>query len=228
MKTLPRTAAALVLIGLAGCSKMLFDTLPADATLRFVSGVHGQVNVLVDGAAILQNISLGSAVQAGVSSGTHSLVIEKVGGASSSARMINLAVGGRAIVVAFDSSGAPGTSLLVDSNTVVPAGATKLRVAHYAAAASTIDIWRTQPDYGTPIRIQFPFNYQDVSPYLQSTVGDWRVMVSHPIPAATPNAPMPDTLANSGALAIASGASKTVIVVDGAAAGTVQIVVMEP
>jgi hypothetical protein len=66
-----------------------------------------------------------------------------------------------------------------------------------------------------------------VSPYLQSTVGDWRVLISSE-ENGLGEQPMPDTLANSGLIAIPSGASRTVVVVDGATAGSVKLVVVEP
>ena len=109
------------------------------------------------------------------------------------------------------------------------AGATKLRVGNFAASAATtpISIWRTQPDYQSMIRIQFPFPYQTTSPYLQSTPGGWRIMVSHENNTQA-DVPMPDTLANSGLISVPSGQSRTVIITDGATAGTYSIVVIEP
>jgi len=76
------------------------------------------------------------------------------------------------------------------------------------------------------IRVQFPFNYRDLSPYLQSTPGDWRVMVSSENNALG-TVPMPDTLANSGTIAVADGASKTVVIVN-ATGGGVAVVVVDP
>jgi len=95
-----------------------------------------------------------------------------------------------------------------------------------ASAAAPISIWRTQPDYGTMIRVQFPFPYRAVSPYLQSTPGDWRVMVSSEtnVPATVP---MPDTLADSGPIAVGTGTSKTVVIVN-AVGGGVAVVVVDP
>lgn len=115
-------------------------------------------------------------------------------------------------MVALDSAGVLGTADFGDSNAVVPAGATKLRVAHFAQAAAPIDIWRTQPDYGTPIRIQFPFDYQDVSPYLQSTVGDWQVFVSTTV--SDIGDPIPDTLGMTSQFPVPDGESRSVVVVD--------------
>jgi hypothetical protein len=131
-------------------------------------------------------------------------------------------------VVVTDSSGALNHVVLVDSNTVVPAGASKLRVGHFAKTIGPIDVWRTQPDYATPIRLAFPFPYGFTSNYVQSTPGDWKVLVSDTIPAATPTAPMPDTLGMTAAITVPDGGSRTVIIVDGATPHTASFVVMVP
>ena len=130
------------------------------------------------------------------------------------------------IVVGLDSAGRVTPSLLADTGSMVPAGATKLRVANMTSAATPISIWRTQPDYATMIRVQFPFHYRDVSAYLQSTPGDWRVMVSSEV-NTTGSVPMPDTLATSGAIVIPDGSSRTVVVVN-AVGGGVAVVVVDP
>ncbi len=221
-------APILALLALAACH----DSATAPITtptgnLRFVSGVHGSVNVLVDGTPVLTNVALGGYAGAGVAAGSHTITFQKVGGGTSAGQVFTLSGTGRALVVGTEAAGVLSANVLLDTNAVVPAGATKLRVMHSASAANPISIWRTQPDYGTMIRVQFPFHYNDVSPYLQSTVGDWRVMVSseNNTPASVP---MPDTLANSGVIPVTSGSSKTVVVVDGATAGSVKIVVVEP
>jgi hypothetical protein len=218
--------SAFVLL-LAACAAPLdIGLVGSGATLRFVNAVHGNVNLMVDGQALLTNVPLGGSRQTPVGPGAHSIVVEKVGGAAGGARSTTIATGGSALIVALDSAGTASASVLSDTGAVVPAGATKLRVAHYATLAPQIDIWRTQPDFGTPIRVMFPFNAGNVSPYLQSTVGDWHVMVSHAISGCCGS--MPDTLANTGLFAVADGKSKTVIVTDGGVAGSVQVVVVEP
>lgn len=221
-----RVLAVAAIAALAGCTKTVFDGGPPPATLKFVNGIHGAVNLKVDGINVLTNVPLGGQLDAAVSSGSHSIVVERVGALSSAAQNISIAAGDNAIIVAFDAAGQTSASVLTDTNAVVPSGATKLRVAHFAQNAPAIDIWRTQPDYGTPIRVVFPFNYQFTSNYVQSTVGDWRVMVSSAV--ANPGDPMPDTLANTGLIAMASATSRTVIVVDGSTAGSVQAIVVNP
>ncbi len=160
-----------------------------------------------------------------LSPGHHKLEVRRNSGAAGFVSQLDLAQGAGLVLVALDSAGLLRSAVLDDSNTVVPAGATKLRVAHFAQAAGNIDIWRTQPDFGTPIRIMFPFDYHDTSPYVQSTPGDWEVLVSTAI--STPTGPMPDTLGSTGPIAIADGDSRTVLVVDDPAGG-VQLIVVDP
>jgi hypothetical protein len=140
---------------------------------------------------------------------------------------VQFADGTPVVVVALDSAGKVTPSVLADTGAIVPAGATKLRVAHMASNAPNIDIWRTQPDFATPIRIQFPFPYRAESPYLQSTPGTWVVMASHLTTSTSPLPPMPDTLASSGPIAIPAGASRTIVIVN-AAGGGISMVVVDP
>jgi Domain of unknown function (DUF4397) len=195
--------------------------------LTMINGASqaGTVTILVDNtivgdlgvAEVKRNISL--------SPGGHELKLRRSNGTTGLSRHIDLVEGADLTIVALDSAGLIRSAELVDSNTVVPAGATKLRVAHFAQAAGSIDIWRTQPDYGTPIRIMFPFNYQDISPYVQSTPGDWQVLVSTAI--STPTGPMPDTLGMTSSILVPDGESRTVLVVDDPGGG-VDLLVVDP
>ena len=80
------------------------------------------------------------------------------------------------------SNAALASVVLDDTNSVVPAGKTKVRVLHLAPNAGTLQVYRTQPDYQTPISWQFPFDYQAEptslsAPFYQSDVGTWEVRV---------------------------------------------------
>jgi hypothetical protein len=227
---------AIVLAGLAvavGCSDPVANnTINQQVTgnLKFVNGYNGPVNVLVDGVPVMSNVALGAAAGADVGNGQHAIQLQPVGGSAGTSNLVTFgAANFTAFLVASTVSGQPQANFLLDTNAIVPAGATKLRVGNFAASAAVtpISIWRTQPDFQTPIRIQFPFPYQTTSPYLQSTTGDWRIMVSHEDNTGG-SVPMPDTLANSGLISVPSGESRTVIVTDGATAGTFKIVVIDP
>ena len=213
---------------LTACDTNPSQPFGATATMQFINGASsGSVNVLVDGSQVLSNVPSGALSQALIPVGSHAVVVQKVGGAMSVAATASFTAHRGLIVVALDSSGALNPRVLADTGSIVPAGATKLRVAHLAKNATPISVWRTQPDFGTAIRIQFPFHYQDVSPYLQSTPGSWNVMISSEV-LASGSPPMPDTLALTGLVAVADGFSKTVVVLDGPAAGTVKLIVVDP
>ena len=212
---------------LAGCSAdtIINDRMPFGARINVINGatLAGTLKVYLDGES-LGNLLVAESRTTDIYPGNHTIEIRRGNGSLGFSSQVTVDLHRVLTLVAFDSAGLLRPGVLADSNAIVPAGATKLRVAHYAQASSSTDIWRTQPDYGTPIRVQFPFNYLDVSPYLQSTVGDWQVFVSTPV--VGPNDPLPDTLAMTGLVPISDGQSRTVVVVDGPTG--VELVVVSP
>ncbi len=213
-------ALALAIITLAACTDLSVDNPPVQVTsgLRVINGTAGAVDVLLNGQPLVTNLGQATSSGAlGLSAGLYNITVNRTG-VTGYQRTITITTGEVMTVVALDSSGGITPTVLSDTNAVVPAGATKLRVAHMASLAPPISIWRTQPDFASPTRVQFPFAYRAVSPYLQSTPGDWRVMVSSEDNTAA-TIPMPDTLANSGLITIGDGASATVVIVDGAGGG---------
>jgi len=218
------TFGAVLLV--AGCTDTTVPPAPV-GSLQIVNAASsaGSIVLHVDGSAVGSAISPGTGATRDVPAGTHDIELRSSAGVGFT-RTTQFDQGKSVIVVGLDSAGRVTPSLLADTGAIVPAGATKLRVAHMASAAAPISIWRTQPDFGTMIRVQFPFAYRDVSPYLQSTPGDWRVMVSSEVNTAG-SVPMPDTLANSGLIPIADGASRTIVIVN-AAGGGVAVVVVDP
>jgi hypothetical protein len=233
MKRIERLAVvgfAMALVAAAACSTT--ETAPTStgtgASLLIVNGasVAGAVRVYVDGQAQASTVGPGQASSAlSVSPGSHTVELRSTTGTTGFVRTVQFAQGNSVIVVAMDSVGLVTPSVLSDTGALVPAGATKLRVAHMASNAPNVDIWRTQPDYATPIRVQFPFAYGVTSPYLQSTPGSWRVMVSHIVTSGAPLPTMPDTLANTGLITIADGSSKTIVIVNAAGGGIATVVV---
>ncbi len=114
---------------------------------------------------------------------------------------------GAGFVAVTDNNGAPTT-----------VGKSKVRFIHAAALAPAIDIWRTQPDWQTPIRVMFPFAYGAQSPYLQSDPGQWTTYVSP--------ADQTDTLYAHPAFTVADGKRATVIIMDSSAAGGLTAIVV--
>lgn len=224
-----RPTLAVIAIGFVlGCNA---DTATSElgngSSLTLINGAaqSGTVTLFVDDhmvgqigvAQVKRNLSL--------SPGAHQITLRRSNGTVGLSSQLDLVEGKVLTLVALDSAGFLRSAELSDSNTVVPPGATKLRVAHFAEAAGNIDIWRNQPDFMTPIRIMFPFDYLDTSPYVQSTPGDWQVLVSTAI--SDPNGPMPDTLGMTSPISIPDGHSRTVVVVDDPAGG-VQLLVVDP
>lgn len=218
-------ALGLVLILTAACSSDP-DGPGSAAGFSVVNGAGavGTVKVYVDGA-FGADVAAGDQGRLVADPGAHQVELRRADGSGAVARQVTLETGAPLTIVAWDSLGILRPAVLEDSNSVVAPGKSKLRVAHYAGAAGQIDIWRTQPDYATPIRIMFPFDYGEVSPFVESTPGAWRVLVSSAI--ATPTGPMPDTLAVSDAIMAADGAARTVVVVDRAGGG-VNIISVDP
>jgi hypothetical protein len=211
----------------AACTDLGTGSPPAaSAAIHVINGTADTVTVFLNGVVVVTK--LGQATLAGainVQAGQYVVAIQR-NGLPSFLRTISLEDGGALTVVGLDSAGGVTSAVLTDTNAIVPAGASKLRVAHMASLSGPISIWRTQPDFATPTRVQFPFPYRVVSPYLQSTPGDWRVLVSSEDNTAG-SVPMPDTLANSGLISVGGGTSRTVVVVD-APGGGYGILVVDP
>jgi hypothetical protein len=225
MTRFPIVAVGAVLLA-AGCTDTTVTPDPV-GTLQVVNAASsaGSIVVYSDGQAVGGAIVPGTGASRDIPTGSHDIELRSSAGVGFS-RTVQFVAGQAVIVVGLDSAGRVAPTVLADTGAIVPAGATKLRVAHMASAAAPISIWRTQPDYGTMIRVQFPFPYRAVSPYLQSTPGDWRVMVSSEDNTAA-TVPMPDTLANSGLIAVGAGTSRTVVIVNGVGGG-VAVVVVDP
>lgn len=198
---------------LAGCGEL--ETLPppedanATARLRIVQGTSSaSIDVLVDNEVVLNGVSVGQASSlASVTPGAHTIRIRRSGTTQIvGERSVEFGATDTATVILIDSSTVINPVVLTDTGAVVPTGKTKLRVVHFATNAPEIDVWRTQPDYGTLIRVMFPFDYRDASPYLQSDPGNWEVVVT----------PKDETtqLHTTGAINVPANQRRTVVLLD--------------
>jgi hypothetical protein len=185
MRFLKQLAPALAIAVLAAaCDNKTTDccALP-QPSLRVVNGFTTAVDVLVDGVVSLNGLAPGQISIAPATFGSHSLTIRPVNGGISAPQSITTTASGITTVAAVRSvGGSVSTTVLDDTNSVVPAGATKVRVLHFAPTAGTLQVYRTQPDFPTPVSWQFPFNYQPEptslsAPFYQSTVGTWEIRV---------------------------------------------------
>jgi hypothetical protein len=186
-----------------------------DATLRFVNGVGASVDVLVDGVIHEAGIVNGALTTIPIDAGVRNISVRSAG-SSSTAATVQLADGAVVGVAAVRAGGgALRVESLDDTNAVVPAGATKLRVLHLAALTGEIQVWRTQPDFPTPTRWAFPFTYNGVNTYYQSTPGRWEVRAWTDVTTFPPGDPRGWTQASAiTSVTLGDGQKKTIVILD--------------
>lgn len=196
---------------LAACSEGVGPTSGFTTTpLRVVNASPSQVAAYVDGVLVIPVVQVGSVSQpVDIIAGTvHTLRLQTTAGASTSISVIG--AGGRSVtaVAAPTASSGLAASVLADTGSAVPASKSKLRVVHLSPNAGNIEIWRTQPDFQTPIHIMTPFNYGAESPFLQSDPGVWEVFVTA--------AGSTTKTASTGPITIPAGQRRTAILLDSA------------
>jgi hypothetical protein len=218
-KVLPFVVMSLV----AGCGSDSSTACCSNGqiTLRVVNAFTAPVDVLIDGEVAVSSLAAGAVGTTSPASGGHTLVLRPTGAGASISQSITTAAGAvSTIAIVRASSGALASAVLDDTNSVVPAGATKMRVLHLAPNAGTLQVYRTQPDYQQPISWQFPFTYQAAptslsAPFYQSTVGNWEVRIWQTPADASGwgNAPV------KVVLPLTSGQKKTILILDNPAGG---------
>ncbi|QJR34030.1 DUF4397 domain-containing protein [Gemmatimonas groenlandica] len=192
-------------------------------TLHVVNGTAATVEVRVDGAvrqAALAPYSISPSISTTVGSRTVQLVA--TGAFAGTAQVVvQTESGARETVAALPGSGLPLLAVtLPDTGYQVGANRSKLRVVHLAAASPPLTIWRTQPDFQTPISIMTPYAYLATA-IVESSAGEWNVRVW-----PTGNGSW-TAAAGAIALTIPAGQLRTVATMD-APGGGVQLKVVEP
>ena len=193
---------------------------PGGLTLRVVNAFTIPIDVLVDGSPVIQSMPVGFVGLAGPADGAHSIAFRPASGASFTTS-VTTAVGAlKSLVAVRSSDGTLASVALDDTNSVVPAGATKVRVLHLAPSAGVLQVYRTQPDFQQPISWQFPFTYQShpdalSAPFYQSTVGTWEIRVWQSPADASGWASALATVV----IPLKSGEKKTVLILDKAGGG---------
>lgn len=191
------------------------------SALRIVNAFTGPVDVLVDGNVAVQGLAAGSIDTLAPAPGAHAVLLRPTGSQAAASQSVTTAAGAlRTLAAVRSASGSVGAAVLDDTNSVVPAGATKVRVLHMAPSAGVLQVYRTQPDYQQPISWQFPFTYQAQvdalsAPFYQSTVGTWEVRVWQSPADASGWAAAPVKVV----LPLASGEKRTVVILDKAGGG---------
>ena len=194
---------------------------PAGEGLRVVNAFTTPVDVLVDGAVVVQALAAGSIATTAPVSGSHVLMMRPTVAGASVSQSITTTAGSLSTIAAVRAAnGTLASAVLDDTGSVVPAGATKVRVLHLAPNAGELQVYRTQPDYQQPVQWEFPFTYQaqpdDLNaPFVQSTVGSWEVRIWQTPADASGWATAPVKVV----IPLASGEKKTIIILDKAGGG---------
>ncbi|MFL5487188.1 MAG: DUF4397 domain-containing protein [Gemmatimonadaceae bacterium] len=187
-----------------------------DAGLRVVNAFTTPVDVLIDGAVAIEGVSAASISTAAPTLGDHTVVLRPSGGGASVSQSITTTAGALNTIAAVRApNGAVASAVLDDTGSIVPLGATKVRVLHLAPNAGQLQVYRTQPDYQQPISWQFPFTYQAQvdplsAPFFQSTVGSWEVRIWQTPADASGWATAPVKVV----IPLESGAKKTILMLD--------------
>ena len=186
-----------------------------------VNAFSSPVDVLIDGAVRVSGVPVGGYSGVDVATGVHTVSVRATAGGGTVGVSMTV-VAGRLVSLAATraAGGALSAASLEDTNAVVPAGATKLRVLHLAALTGEIQVWRTQPDFAGRTQWKFPFLYSATispanDPFIQSTPGSWEVRVWTDTIGQPPN----DSTRWTSPLAavsvtVASGGRKTVLILD--------------
>lgn len=188
----------------------------AGSGLRVVNAFTTPVDVLIDGTVAIGSLAAGSVGTTSPGSGSHTLVLRPSGAGASVSQSITTTTGALNTIAAVRApSGAVATAVLDDTGSVVPAGATKVRVLHLAPNAGELQVYRTQPDYAQPISWQFPFTYQAQpdalsAPFFQSTVGSWEIRIWQTPANASGWASAPVKVV----IPLQSGEKKTILMLD--------------
>ena len=220
MKTLRLLVAATSTALLAGCSSdtAYENTSPPINVVQtaVVNARATPIDVLVDGVVVRSAVAAGTVQLFDATSGDHSLVLRQTGTNTSVTTSFKAALAARKTFAALNgSNGSIAAVALDDTGSVVPVNATKVRVLHLAPNAGVIQVYRTQPDYSTPISWQFPFVYNAApnslnAPFYQSTVGTWEIRAwQTPADASGwANAPI------KVSIPLSSGQRKTLLILD--------------
>jgi hypothetical protein len=192
-----------------------------EPSVRVVNAFTTPVDVLIDGVVAIQSLAAGSIDTAATASGSHALVIRPTGTSGSVSQSITTTTGSlKTIAVVRASNGTVASAALDDTGSVVPAGATKVRVLHLAPNAGEVQVYRTQPDFQNPVPWQSPFTYQPeptslTAPFFQSTVGTWQVRIWQSPADASGWATAPLKIL----IPLTSGQKRTVLILDSPGGG---------
>lgn len=207
------------------CGQITCPEQGARARLYVVNAARdlGDLQVWVDDAIVWDRVEPVSGTGTiWLSPGPHTVAIVPRGGGSADDEFtVDVNADRPRLVVATSRNGEVAPMIVADTGSVVPEGATKLRVVHSGAAGiPAVDVWRTQPDFATNVRVMTPFAAGATSTYLQSTPGTWTVTVTPRDSAAS----APANPLATASIGLAAGQRASVVLVAGRTAGTVDLV----
>jgi hypothetical protein len=175
-------AALLVLGACSDDSTSPGTNTNTDGRLQVIPGVAAvaSVDIVVDGKTKLANAAYGVPTSPiALSLGQHQLKVVPAGTAPTpGGATVTLRANDTTRVVVIGTPGSLTPVTLGDTGAAPVPGKGKLRVSHLAANAPPIDVYRTQPDFGTFIKFMDPFPYQSASPFIESTPGNWVIRVT--------------------------------------------------
>lgn len=181
----------------------------------FNTAAEGQtIDASVDGKDVVLALGAGHvSPNIQIPAGTHSIGLRVAGNVlhAPPPMDVTFSTGDTTTVFVFDSSSVLSPWVLPDTGALVAPGKTKLRVANFVTSGPPVLFYRTQPDAQTPLSVMFPFPYGEVSPYMESTPGDWQVFMSTEHYSIEGEPVQLDTLATSPAISIPVGQSRTVV-----------------
>lgn len=208
MHRIGTVAAIAALVFGSACGDHVTQPVASDAQLRLINAAGVPLDISVDGAATLTGAAPTSISAVLLDAGTHGVTVTAGSGAAVTVSVDATPAG---ITTAYVYAPTPGAlaAATLDTGSIVAAGRSKVRVVNLSPSADTLAIWRTQPDFASPVRIMTPFPYLASSPYLESSMGDWEVFVSPRGDSAT-------KVATTGPFSLASGGRATVVLLDSA------------
>lgn len=218
-----------VLLVLFGCGGGPEPPPPQASSLRVLHTIFNgpTLNLVVDSRTVQRNLMFGqTSADIDLAPGDHTLeprppqdttrrlllVFSSTGGVNYTAFVIDSV---KVDTVVIDPV------LVTDAGSQPAAGHGRLRLANFAAQAGAIDAYRTQPDSaaGHLILTQQPFTYRAITPYFESTPGNWTVVISH--------AGVQDTLFLSDSIAVGAGQARTVAIIDSSGARVAARVIVD-
>ena len=214
---------------IVGCSETVSTTCTGCPEFRVVHSAVSvsAVDVLVNDEVQVEGLAVGMVSSyIALAPGEWAVGFRPAGSAVDPPRtMMSFSSGDRVTVLTIDSSTVINPWVLSDTNATVPADRSKLRAIHFAENAAPIDIWRTQPDFGQYITFQFPIRPQEVTPYVESDPGDWRVLVSTETRDGGGIPVLADTLLETAPIAVPAGQTRTVLILDREGGGVTAVVI---